>query len=112
MLHRRPARLHEVTLAVAAPQAGYVTRIDCRALGLTVVELGGGRRRADDRIDYQVGLTDLVEVGQYVEAGVPLARVHDRDQSAALHAAAEIEAAFTLADTATTAPLAVYGLIE
>jgi thymidine phosphorylase len=97
---------------IAAPHAGYVTCIDCRALGLTVVGLGGGRRRPEDGIDYQVGLTDLVELGQYVDAGAPLARVHARDPSAIQHAAGEIQAAFTLAATATTVPPTVYGLIE
>ncbi|SIO40844.1 thymidine phosphorylase [Paraburkholderia phenazinium] len=101
-----------VVLEVAAPHAGYVTRIDCRALGLTVVGLGGGRRRPEDGIDYQAGLTDLVELGQYVDAGATIARVHARDRSAAQHAAAEIQAAFTLAATATTMPPTVYGLIE
>jgi thymidine phosphorylase len=101
-----------VAVAVAASRAGYVTHIDCRALGLTVVGLGGGRRRPEDGIDYQVGLTELVEFGQYVDSGAPLARVHAHDQSAAQHAAGEIEAAYTLAATATTAPPTVYGLIE
>jgi thymidine phosphorylase len=101
-----------VVCDVTAPHAGYVTRIDCRALGLAVVGLGGGRRRPEDGIDYQVGLTDLVELGQYVDAGAPLARVHARDPSAIQHAAGEIQAAFTLAATATTVPPTVYGLIE
>ena len=101
-----------VVFSVAAPRAGYVTSLDCRALGLTVVSLGGGRRRPEDGIDYQVGLTDLVELGQYVDEGASLARVHARDQSAARQAAGEIQAAFTLAATATTVPPTVYGVIE
>jgi thymidine phosphorylase len=48
-----------------------------------VVSLGGGRRRAADPIDFAVGLTDLVGLGDKVEAGQPLAMVHARTQEAA-----------------------------
>jgi thymidine phosphorylase len=89
-----------------------VTRIDCRALGLTVVGLGGGRRRPEDGIDYQVGLTDLVELGQYVEAGAPLARIHARDSSTAQQAARDIQAACTLAEAPVAVPASVYELID
>ncbi|MEW6340926.1 MAG: thymidine phosphorylase [Paraburkholderia sp.] len=101
-----------VVMTVKAPRAGYVTRIDCRALGLTVVGLGGGRRRPEDAIDYQAGLTDLVELGQYVEAGAPLARIHARDASAAQRAARDIQAACTLDETRAAVPSSVYELID
>ncbi|WP_144158314.1 thymidine phosphorylase [Paraburkholderia sp. BCC1885] len=101
-----------VELTITAPRAGYVTRIDCRALGMAVVGLGGGRRRPEDGIDYQAGLTELAELGQYVDADTPLARIHARDESSARHAADAIQAAFTLADIAATVPPTVYGLID
>ena len=41
---------------VTADATGFVAAIDTRALGLAVVELGGGRRRASDTIDPAVGL--------------------------------------------------------
>ena len=44
----------------AAPErAGFVTAIDVRAVGIAVVELGGGRARASDAIDPAVGFTEL-----------------------------------------------------
>jgi thymidine phosphorylase len=101
-----------VVVPVAAPHAGFVTHIDCRALGLAVVGLGGGRRRPEDGIDYQVGLTDLVELGQYVDAGEPLGRVHARDLSAAQRAAGDIQSVFTLAASKSASPATVYGLID
>jgi thymidine phosphorylase len=97
---------------VEAGEAGFVTRIDCRTLGLAVVGLGGGRHRPEGSIDYQVGLTDCVEVGQYVERGAPLALIHARDSRAAEQAAAGIRAAFTLAERAAHVPATIYGLIE
>ncbi|MBC8073778.1 MAG: thymidine phosphorylase, partial [Deltaproteobacteria bacterium] len=44
--------LAEVELAVVPEQAGVVTRIDTRAVGLAIMGLGGGRRSAADRINF------------------------------------------------------------
>ncbi|MGI4857498.1 MAG: thymidine phosphorylase [Janthinobacterium lividum] len=101
-----------VVVPVRASRAGFVQRIDCRAVGLAVVGLGGGRRRAEDDIDGAVGLTDLHELGQRVEAGAILARVHARDACAAQRAAQEIQQAYTLGDTARTLPPVVYQQVD
>ncbi|PCE25416.1 thymidine phosphorylase [Paraburkholderia acidicola] len=101
-----------VVLPVAAPRAGVVAQIDCRAMGLAVVGLGGGRRRPEDTIDYQVGLTDIVELGERVAAGQPLALVHARDTAAAQRAASEILAACTIADADANVPPSLYDVID
>jgi thymidine phosphorylase len=44
---------------VTAQGEGTVSHIDTRALGIAVIELGGGRRVASDSIDHAVGLTGL-----------------------------------------------------
>ena len=101
-----------VVLPVVAPRAGCAARIDCRAIGLAVVGLGGGRRRPEDKIDCQVGLTELVELGQHVDAGQPLAVVHARDLEAARSAASEIQAAYSFAVNSSAVPPSVYCLID
>ena len=94
--------------AVAAPRGGIVVAIDCRALGLAVVSLGGGRRRPEDRIDYAVGLTRCAELGARVEAGQRLALVHARSQSQLDQAAASVRSAYVIADAAAEIPPPVY----
>jgi thymidine phosphorylase len=101
-----------VVLPVVAPRAGCVARIDCRAIGLAIVGLGGGGRRPEDKIDCQVGLTELVELGQHVDAGQPLAVVHARDLEAARSAASEIQAAYSFAVNSSAVPPSVYCLID
>jgi thymidine phosphorylase len=88
---------------VGAPRAGCVAAVDTRALGLAVVELGGGRRHSDERIDPAVGLSALAALGARVEAGSPLARVHAANPAAADTAAARVRAAYMLADAAPAA---------
>jgi thymidine phosphorylase len=93
-----------VQVAVAPERPGFVTRIDARALGLVVVSLGGGRRRADDAIDPTVGLAEVRGVGDEVNADRPLAVVHAGSHDDAARAAAALRAAITVADGPPTAP--------
>ncbi|MEE3181145.1 MAG: thymidine phosphorylase [Planctomycetota bacterium] len=57
---------------VAAPRAGYVSAIDCEALGYALIALGGGRRSLDDVVDPAVGLQLRVRLGDQVDEGQPL----------------------------------------
>ncbi|MHA3976654.1 thymidine phosphorylase [Halovulum sp. GXIMD14794] len=61
---------------VYAPTEGFVTAIDTRAVGWTVVELGGGRKKATDSINPRVGLDWLAGLGRRVDAETPIARIH------------------------------------
>ncbi|MCA8204344.1 thymidine phosphorylase [Burkholderia sp. AU33545] len=94
----------DVIVPVPSPASGVVKRVDCRALGLAVVALGGGRTRAEDAIDYRVGLTALAEIGQRVEAGQPLGYVHARDDAAAARAVAEVRQSYVLGETGEAHP--------
>ena len=93
---------------VAAQRSGFLQRCDCRSLGLTVLGLGGGRSRPTDTIDFAVGLSELVQIGDQVEAGQPLAMVHARTAAAAAQAARELQSAYQIGDTAPPAGTAVY----
>lgn len=83
---------------VIAGRDGFVAGIDTRGLGLAVVELGGGRRRASDPIDHSVGLETLAGLGLAVEPDTPLARVHAGSEDALARAAARVRAAYRLDD--------------
>jgi pyrimidine-nucleoside phosphorylase len=60
---------------VLAERSGFVTKMDTEALGLAVIDLGGGRRRMGDSINHSVGLEMLARIGGEVSAGEPVARV-------------------------------------
>ncbi|HUB04281.1 MAG TPA: thymidine phosphorylase [Solirubrobacteraceae bacterium] len=78
---------------------GVVSAIDVRAVGIAVVNLGGGRAREDDVVDHSVGLTEVAAIGERVEpGGRPLALVHARDSESARRAADAVRAAFVLGD--------------
>ncbi len=79
---------------VAAGGAGYVTGIDPRAIGIAVIELGGGRRRACDTIDPSVGFDRLLPVGAQVQPGDPLGRVHAANDAQAQQAVEALQLAY------------------
>jgi thymidine phosphorylase len=81
---------------IAPAEDGLVAAIDTRAIGLAVIELGGGRRRASDTVDLAVGFDRLAGIGAHVGADMPLARVHARSVEAAERAAQVLRAAYRL----------------
>jgi thymidine phosphorylase len=88
-----------VMVEAHAERDGVVAGLDVRAVGLAIIDLGGGRRREDDAIDHAVGFTEVAAPGERVGPhGRPLAIVHARDQEAAAHAADAIRAAFSVGD--------------
>jgi thymidine phosphorylase len=95
--------------AVTPARAGHVTAVDCRALGLLVVRLGGGRLRAEDAVDPAVGLADVCGVGEAVGPDRPLAVVHARSAADADAAAAVLRQAVTVGDAAVAPVPAVLG---
>ena len=89
-----------VQVDLPAPRSGMLAAVDTRALGLAVVALGGGRRRASDAVDPRVGLSHCLPLGSMVRAGEPLLRVHAASQDAAQAACQAALAAIALADHA------------
>jgi len=79
---------------------GFLAKIDVRRIGLVVMELGGGRRSAADRIDFGVGLSAFASLGARVGPERPIARIHARTPEAAQAAADAIRAAVRIADAA------------
>jgi len=94
--------------AVYADRPGIVSSMDTRALGMAVVAMGGGRQRASDSIDYSVGMSDMITLGERADAQRPLAMVHASSEASWQQAAAAVKAAVTLSDSAPEATPVVY----
>jgi thymidine phosphorylase len=89
-----------VVRPVIAPQSGYLAACDTRNLGLAVIELGGGRRRPDERIDHRVGFDRLLPLGTKVEKGEEIGRVHAADAESATQGAARLAGLYRIAPEA------------
>ena len=88
-----------VVRPVVAPSAGIVSAMDTRALGLAVVQLGGGRSVPGEAIDPSVGLSAIAPLGTSVAPGDPLGFVHARNDSEAERAVAQVLASISLSET-------------
>ncbi|MGM0938962.1 MAG: thymidine phosphorylase [Pseudomonadota bacterium] len=98
--------------AVYAEKSGIVSAMDTRALGMSVVTLGGGRRKATDPIDYSVGLSDIAALGATVDSQTPLAIIHANSEKAWEEAAKEVRAAMVISDKAPETTPMVYRQIS
>ena len=74
-VHRAP-----VIQPFAAKSAGKVKKMDAEIIGRVSLLLGGGRKTADDAIDFAVGLSEIKKIGEPVEKGEPLLMVHARSE--------------------------------
>ena len=59
-----------------ARKSGFLSRINGRALGQAVIELGGGRKKSDQVLDLSVGMDQFMRIGEKVEVGDSLLRIH------------------------------------
>lgn len=89
-----------VTVPFKAPRSGVIAAEKTRAIGLIVVDLGGGRRKTTDVIDMGVGFTGFLPVGTKVQAGDTIALVHAKTDADAAKACAALADAITIADEA------------
>ncbi len=94
-------RLHEVHRApvihnLPAPRAGVVAAVNAGAIGRACVELGGGRAKASDVIDFAVGFDRIKKVGASVAVGEPLLRIHARSEQSLATLLPEIAAAIQI----------------
>jgi pyrimidine-nucleoside phosphorylase len=97
---------------VAATQAGWLAQVNARIIGETSVDLGAGRARKGDAIDYGVGILVHHKVGERVEKGDALFTVHARSQADAQKAGQALLVALVWS-TEPVAPLPLfYGVVE
>jgi thymidine phosphorylase len=89
-----------VVAPVLAQRSGFLGAYDTRSIGMAVVELGGGRRRASDSIDHRVGIADILPLGSRVEQGEPIAFVHAASADDAARIVQQIQQAIQLSEEA------------
>ena len=93
-----------VVMPVPALRTGLLSEMQTRNIGMTVVELGGGRRKASDAIDTRVGLTQVQPLGAHLQLGEPIAFVHAADTASAQRAVTQLQGAFILSDDTSVQP--------
>jgi pyrimidine-nucleoside phosphorylase len=83
-------------VAIPAIRSGWVEQANPRTLAWIALEMGAGRRRAEDAIDPAVGIELLRVAGERVERGEPLAFLHVHRVQAAKPFVERVAQAFTV----------------
>lgn len=73
-IHKAP-----VIREVLAETTGKVSKVDAGLIGQAALQLGAGRAKATDGVDFAVGFDQLVKTGESVHAGRPMCRIHARN---------------------------------
>ena len=85
-----------IIMPVLSDEAGYVEELDAEKVGKAGLELGIGRKRKEDAIDYRVGLIFDKKVGDKVEKEEVLAYVHANSPEKAMECVDAIKAAYKI----------------
>lgn len=80
-IHKAP-----VIREVKAPHSGRVLAMDAGRIGQASLELGAGRAKAEDAVDFAVGFDRLAKCGEEISQGGVIARIHARSEASAAKA--------------------------
>lgn len=95
-----------------ASRGGYVSKCDPRIVGLAAMRLGAGRRHKDESIDHSVGITIEAKVGDRVDAGDLLARVHHNSPDEYAAHEAHLQSAWEISDETPSKPSLIIERID
>ncbi len=76
----RLAEIHKAPIIreVIASAGGVISKVDAGLVGQAALQLGAGRAKATDGVDFAVGFDRLVKCGERIHAGQAVCRIHAR----------------------------------
>jgi len=94
---------------VLSPTDGYIAAMDTEGIGICAMNLGAGREKADDAIDFKAGILIKAKTGDAIKKGQPLAILHASSQEAASAAAERYLHCLSFSNEAVARPPLIYG---
>ena len=106
-------KIHSASLQepLPSPASGKIAAVDAERVGKACVVLGAGRVKTDDKVDFAVGASKLMQVGESVEKGQPLVVIHANDENRMEEARKLLDGAFTIRKGPVKVPPLVYETI-
>ncbi len=86
---------------VFSTKSGYVINMDTRGIGLSVIELNGGRTTPEQKLDYATGYSQFCQIGDFIDNNKPLAIIHAQTEEQYLHASQSIQELITIGNKKT-----------
>lgn len=83
-----------------AQHSGYVKTMDTRGIGLSIIEMKGGRVTPEQKLDYATGYSEFCQIGDFVDAQKPLAMIHAQTEEQYTQAAQTLQRLITIDEKA------------
>lgn len=97
---------------VMAAQSGYVQALEAVEVGRASMQLGAGRETKSSIIDLGAGIVLHKKVGEWVEAGDPIAELYTNDAERLGGAEKTLAAAYTIGSEAPILRPLIHGIVE
>jgi len=97
---------------IVSNSSGYVSAMNAREIGLSMIHLKAGRTKSIDPIDHGVGLSNIVSIGQWVDKGEPLVLAHVREKEQINYLQGILPSIFTLSEKSSSIPNLIYETIS
>lgn len=85
-------------IPVIAQNSGYVKKLDAQKIGEASMNLGAGRKKKEDNIDFAVGITLEKKISHKVEGGETVAYVHANNEAQGKQIANNVLNAYEIAN--------------
>lgn len=93
-------------------QEGYISKIEAKNIGQAVVNLGGGRYKKEDVVDYYVGIEMNKKIGDFVKEGEPLLYIYANNETLGLMQVEMLRNSFVFSDEVIEKPEEILEIIE
>ncbi len=105
-------KIAPLALELEAPNDAWLSKINCRQVGLSLADLGGARLQFDDPLDLTAGIDFLPQIGDKLNRGDILAKIYCDDSSKAQAASDRILAALSFSSEAVPANALILDRLE
>ncbi|MBE6551012.1 MAG: thymidine phosphorylase [Ruminococcaceae bacterium] len=93
-------RRSPVIKVVTANRDGYIFSMDCEKVGMSACELGAGRKKKEDNIDFGAGIVLCAKVGDKVHKGDEIAYLYSSEENKAIEGEKIFGSAVRISDIA------------
>ncbi len=97
---------------IQASKEGYLAEINARTIGEISMNLGCGRTKLDDPVDYTAGIILKKKVGEYVKSGDLLAVAYSNQKELLQSNRPHLQNAFLVKDEPVPKPPLIYSLFD
>ncbi len=104
--------LGEITKDIIAEKDGFISRIDCKQIGMASLASGAGRTVKEDPIDFSAGLIFKKKVGDEVKAGDVIATIYSSDEAKIVTAHERAVSAIEYSDEKPSLKPVVYEIVR